>query len=189
MYSIIFHEMAHALVSYSLGDRGAKSRLTLNPMAHFDPVGLFVFLFSLIFLHIGFGWAKPVMIDPYQYPDPRKGVAMVAAAGPLTNLVLGIIFAFLHLKTGLLLFGILTTSNNLLALFNLLPIPPLDGSRIVNYFFPYYQYKLVRFWYNLSGLGKLFVIVVGIYLFQSLLISTTLLLTKLEFECLKSILF
>lgn len=129
------HEFAHAYVADRLGDPTPRSqgRLTLNPLAHLDLVG------SLLILVAGFGWAKPVQINPMNFRDWRRDTIMVAAAGPLANLTL--LFALgVPYKLGMLAFGgsgvdllLLMTIriNAMLAVFNLLPVPPLDGSKIL----------------------------------------------------------
>jgi len=129
------HEFAHAYVADRLGDPTPRSqgRLTLNPLAHLDLVG------SLLILLAGFGWAKPVPINPLNLRDRRRGLILVAAAGPLANITL--LFALgVPYKLGLLDVGgaavdrlLMTTIriNAMLAVFNLLPVPPLDGSKIL----------------------------------------------------------
>lgn len=131
------HEWAHAKAADVMGDPTPRGlgRLTLNPLAHVDPVGLF-----LLFL-AGFGWAKPVPVNPYNFADPRRGMMLVAAAGPLSNVVLAYLTLALTqiLGPGVIPFGSLGyialqqfyLFNLVLAVFNLLPIPPLDGSKIL----------------------------------------------------------
>ena len=139
LIAIPAHEAAHAWVSYRLGDDTAKraGRLSLNPLAHFDPLGAICMIF------VGVGWAKPVGINPYRFRNPKKGMALSAAAGPLCNLVLAffsLIFykliyylapvtTFWQLAFNFFYFMVLLNIN--LAVFNLLPVPPWDGSRIV----------------------------------------------------------
>jgi len=129
------HEFAHAYVADRLGDPTPRSqgRLTLNPLAHLDLLG------SLLILLAGFGWAKPVQINPMNFRDWRRDSILVAAAGPLANVTL-LFFLGVPYKLGLLELGgvgpdrlLLTTIriNAMLAVFNLVPVPPLDGSKIL----------------------------------------------------------
>jgi Zn-dependent protease len=142
--SLTLHELAHGLAAYKLGDRTAKDmgRLTLNPIVHLDPLGsLFLALtyFGGSFL---FGWAKPVPVDPRNLrTSPQVGMALVGAAGPATNFVLALIAGAVFAHTNLTgdaftLLGYAITINIILGVFNLFPIPPLDGSRIIAGFMP-----------------------------------------------------
>ncbi len=140
LFSIIIHEIAHGSVAYSLGDHTAKNegRLTLNPLKHLDPFGS-VILPLLLFITrspVLFGYAKPVPINPYNFRDQKWGSLKVAAAGPAANFSIAIIFGllvrFLNLPESFSNFFIIITFYNiLLGLFNLVPIPPLDGSHIL----------------------------------------------------------
>jgi Zn-dependent protease len=141
LLGIILHEVAHGWVAYRLGDPTAKmmGRLTLNPRAHFDPIG------ALMFLFIGFGWAKPVPINPSNFRDRRAGMAISAIAGPLANLAQLIAWSALFHAYRLLALGpsiildVLVYGvwiNAILMIFNLIPIPPLDGSRILAWMLP-----------------------------------------------------
>ncbi|MBQ6706844.1 MAG: site-2 protease family protein [Clostridia bacterium] len=139
------HELAHAFAAHKLGDDTAKwnGRLTLNPMAHLDLQG------TLMLVLFGVGYARPVPINPYNFRNPRKGMALSALAGPVSNLLMAVlsvgvfrlcvalipnamVLAYLYL----ILIDVFAWINIRLAVFNLLPIPPLDGSKIFGYFLP-----------------------------------------------------
>jgi Zn-dependent protease len=148
---IICHEVAHGYVSYLLGDPTAKNagRLTLNPLKHLDLVGTLVFLITRMI-----GWAKPVPINPSYYQNPRKGIVLVSIAGPATNFVLAALFYFLYRGlaavimtsdpqlAGYVIYPIVniaaagTIINIILGIFNLIPIPPLDGSKVLAVILP-----------------------------------------------------
>jgi len=145
------HEFAHALAAYRLGDSTAKlfGRLTLNPVAHFDPLGGILLAVSFIRSGFGFGWAKPTPVNPSNLAGGRRGEAMVAAAGPVSNLVLAaaaalplrFIFATPQLSEQIpgivvLVLYLFVYINLVLMIFNLLPIPPLDGSKVLFAFLP-----------------------------------------------------
>ena len=147
--SIIIHEIAHGFVAHRFGDPTAKSlgRLSLNPIVHIDPIGTLLLPALLIATSspILFGWAKPVPINTRYFKNPERDMMFVALAGPLSNLTLASIAAFLYKSSFILNFSspflskiILATIviNVLLAIFNLYPIPPLDGSRILHFFLP-----------------------------------------------------
>ncbi|HEV8353949.1 MAG TPA: site-2 protease family protein [bacterium] len=127
------HEFAHAYVADRLGDPTprAMGRLTLNPLAHLDPIG------SIMILLAGFGWAKPVQINPAYFTDWRRDSILVAVAGPLANVtlvfLLGLPFKLDLVEPGVVrnLLGMVIQINAMLAVFNLIPIPPLDGSKVV----------------------------------------------------------
>lgn len=152
LIAITFHEFAHGYVAYKLGDNTAKNegRLSLNPLAHLDPIGTLMLLFA------GFGWGKPVQVNPANYTrkiSMEKGEAIVSAAGPIMNIILAFIFSliycalykfagisFLSSTVGgviMLLISATISTNIGLGVFNLIPLPPLDGSKIIMPFLPY----------------------------------------------------
>ena len=134
------HECAHAWSAYKLGDDTAKKegRMTLSPLAHIDPFGAILLLFC------GFGWAKPVPVNPNNFKEPRKGMMLTAIAGPLSNLIaalLGMIafqlcykYGSIETLTDMLYYFVIININ--LFVFNMIPVPPLDGSRVLTYFLP-----------------------------------------------------
>ena len=141
LYSVIFHELAHGWVAYKMGDPTAKmlGRLTLNPVKHLDPLG------TLLLLIIGFGWAKPVPVNLGNIPtnQRRKGIILVSAAGITANIICAFIALLLlqllaptHDDIMYKILNLLAYINILLAAFNLIPIPPLDGSKILMGFAP-----------------------------------------------------
>lgn len=152
LIAITFHEYAHAWTAYKLGDDTAKSqgRLSLNPLKHMDPIGIVMLLF------LGFGWGRPVEIDSRNFNrniSVRKAEAIVSIAGPLANVILAIVFSAIYgalikfnaltsmdTRTALTIITILQSiiSINIgLGVFNLIPLPPLDGSKVLSYFLPY----------------------------------------------------
>ena len=149
------HEYAHALIATKLGDQTPRlaGRLTLNPMAHISPMGaIMIFLF-------GFGYAKPVSVNPRNFKDAKKGMALTAIAGPISNLIMGFVFIVLAtiysnlfyaetiIFSAIFYFLYFAGKINVnLAVFNLLPIPPLDGSRILQLLIPAkYYYKFLEY--------------------------------------------
>lgn len=158
-FSIVFHECAHGLMAERHGDPTARDagRITLNPIPHLDPIGSILLPGIMILMSLAgapliiFGWAKPVPINPYNLNDPKRDMMWIGLAGPATNLgiaiFLSLIFRLLirapSLAATLLFYGV--TINLILAFFNLIPIPPLDGSRILTGLLPEeYAYKLSR---------------------------------------------
>lgn len=173
-----FHEWAHAFTAYKLGDTSIKSRgrLTLNPLDHIDPIG------ALLIILVGFGWAKPVPVDDRNFKNPKVGMGITALAGPLANfaaalaggLILNALFTFAYsfitantIGSYIYLFlSYYIVLNICLAVFNLVPIPPLDGSKILFMFLPdkwvynLYKYENVFFgvllilvWFDILPLG------------------------------------
>lgn len=143
IFSVIVHEVFHGLMAEKCGDPTAREegRLTLNPLPHLDPFGSILMPLFAFISHIPVpGWAKPVPINPYNFNNPRKDIMKVALAGPLSNIGLAIISSII-LRSPIIppfsplehLLFCFVIANILLALFNLLPIPPLDGSRIIDY--------------------------------------------------------
>ncbi len=177
-FSIVIHEVAHGSVALHLGDPTAKyaGRLTLNPLKHIDPFGTILLPAMLLFFTAGqgpiFGWAKPVPINPFNFTDKKWGIVKVSIAGPLTNFLVAIIFGlairFIELpETLFVLFSIITIYNFLWGIFNLVPIPPLDGSHILFSFLParFARFKFVMHQYGMflliffiffGGLGLVF---------------------------------
>lgn len=160
LVALTIHEYAHGYVAYKLGDDTAKSlgRLSLNPIKHLDPFG------ALCMVLFHFGWAKPVPIDPRNFKNPRKGFAITALAGPATNIIVGFFTAFFvllcsmtfkvsnnaflnNLQLNTLQFLIYFFSINIgLGVFNLIPIPPFDGSRILNVILPkQWYFKVMKY--------------------------------------------
>ena len=163
LLAITFHEFAHGYAAYRLGDPTAKNygRLSLNPIKHLDPLGTIALLF------IGFGWAKPVPINPIYFKDQKKGTALVGLAGPLANLILAFISLILfkmffntiyildassdvflqHMgRNFIIMLNYVLMYNIWLAVFNLIPIPPLDGSKIfISVMPPRIHYNILRY--------------------------------------------
>lgn len=176
--SIVIHELAHGSMALHLGDQTAKDagRLTLNPLKHIDPVGTILFPLILLVVTLGkgpiLGWAKPVPINPLNFRDQKWGTLKVAAAGPCTNLLIAIIFGllirFFNLPSSyLMLFSIIALYNFAWAIFNLIPIPPADGSHIVfallgerfssaKFFLQQYGFFILIFFLFFGGLNLVF---------------------------------
>lgn len=160
--SVVIHEVSHGYVAGLFGDPTARlaGRLTLNPIKHLDPVGSFIVPVASYFLGgFIFGWAKPVPYNPYNLSNQKWGTALVAAAGALSNLFIAIVFGLiirfadpLGITSGAFIniAGIVVLLNIILAVFNLIPIPPLDGSKVLFALLPYnmryIQEFLERYW-------------------------------------------
>jgi Zn-dependent protease len=176
LFSVIIHEVAHGYAALMQGDRTAEyeGRLTLNPISHIDPVG--TILLPLLSLTLGgflFGWAKPVPYNPYNLRNQRWGEAIVAIAGPLSNILLALIFGFIirfyiipsgNIEGGFaLLSDVIVRVNIVLAIFNLMPIPPLDGSKILSAVLPA---GFMRIREGIEKFGFLGVIIFLVFIWQ-----------------------
>lgn len=136
--SMVLHELAHALVATWLGDPTPREhgRLTLNPVSHLDPLGTAMFGITFWLSSFMFGWAKPVIVQPGYFRRPKEGMGLVAVAGPVTNFLIALacvaVLVHVDVSDGTVeVLALLYQVNVILGVFNLLPIPPLDGSRIV----------------------------------------------------------
>ena len=154
MISLTFHEFCHGYVAYLLGDPTAKNagRLTINPLKHLDPIGLICMVIAR------FGWAKPVPVNMYYFKKPKRDMAIVAVAGPLSNLLLGFVciffyyllilyapeYAFLQAMAEFIATVAILSVG--FAVFNMIPLPPLDGSRLLGLILPgHLYYKLMQY--------------------------------------------
>lgn len=161
--AMVVHEYSHARVAYALGDYTPQlqGRLTLNPVAHVDPIGL------LMLFIVHFGWAKPVQINPMNFSNPRRDDILVSLAGPASNLITAFIFTIMlvlmvkfHIpfSEGLLVvFKLIIIYNINFAIFNMLPIPPLDGSHILRNVLPY---EMARAYEQLERYSFVFLILI-----------------------------
>lgn len=174
IFSVIFHEVSHGFMADWLGDPTARlqGRLTLNPLKHIDPVGSIIVPIITSLAHFTFGWAKPVPYNPYNLKNRRQGEFLIALAGPVSNLLLAGIFAIIIRLTSA---GLTTVTpflevavyivliNLVLAIFNLIPIPPLDGSKLLLAFLPN-QYGRLR--HSLEQFGPFLILVVVLVVWQ-----------------------
>lgn len=182
LIALSIHEFSHGYAAYKLGDRTAyeAGRLTLNPIKHLDPFG------AVCMLLFHFGWAKPVPIDPRYFKKPKRDFAISALAGPLSNIILGFLAAPLYLlglkgflsAEGFLetflynltyLLAVFHSINIGLGIFNLLPIPPFDGSRILNVILPERLYFKIMRYERKIYLGVLIWLLGGVYVYRFLL--------------------
>lgn len=179
LFSAVIHEVAHGLTAYKLGDNTAKlaGRLTLNPIKHIDPFGSIIlpFLISLLPGNFIIGWAKPVPYNPFNLKNPEKGAAQIAFAGPLSNILIAILFGIIiriintssiplnDFTSQFYSFLILIVLINIsLAIFNLIPIPPLDGSKIMQFLIPEKFYSLKAFFSENNPYG-FFILIIFIF--------------------------
>lgn len=178
------HEYAHALVATKLGDQTARlsGRLTLNPLAHIDPIG------AIMILLAGFGYAKPVPVNIRNFKDRKVGMALTAIAGPISNLIMGFLSLVLlrllmfvmpesTVKEVIYLFLIFSAGINInLAVFNLLPIPPLDGSRLATLFLP------DRIYYKIMQYERYIILVVLVLMLTGVLTTPLVIISNFIFD-------
>lgn len=187
LFSVVIHEVAHGYMAESLGDDTARNagRLTLNPIPHLDLFGSILLPALLVFSGTPFiiGWAKPVPYNPYKlHKDPKFGPLKVALIGPAVNIFLAIIFGLI-MRLALpvlsefimMAFGFVVFINILLAVFNLLPIPPLDGSKILTILLPHPYSLMVQ----QVGLAGIFLVVLFLVFFSGFIFGSTAFLTEL----------
>lgn len=178
IFSIVIHEVAHGLSAYKLGDPTAKQlgRLSMNPIKHLDFMGSFLVpLFSYIFGGFVFGWAKPVPYNPYNIRNQKWGPAIVAASGPLSNLAVALFFGlglrffnYLPYNAGLAI-ALIVYINLMLFVFNLMPVPPLDGSKVIVPFLPY-RYEKMLIEVERYGLFLVFMFIMFVFPFVAKII-------------------
>jgi len=168
LFSAVFHEYAHAWMANYLGDSTAKDagRLTLNPLRHIDLLGTVVIpLLLLTISSVFIGWAKPVPYNPYNLKDPRRGSILIGLAGPAANFILAVVFGlglrFYHPAGISNFFSLVVMVNLFLGLFNLIPVPPLDGSKVFTWLFPSVLTEQRTMYYSL---GIFVALIVALYL-------------------------
>jgi len=182
IFSVIFHEVAHGFVADRLGDPTARlaGRLTLNPIKHIDPVGSILVPLVTSLFGFAFGWAKPVPYNPYNLKNRRSGEFLIAAAGPASNFFLALVFGTIMrfvaagitdqatataMAPFMTVLSYIVVINIVLAIFNLIPLPPLDGSKFLFSVMPQ-QYGRLR--YIMESYSFIFVLIVVFFLWQLL---------------------
>lgn len=174
IFSIIIHELAHGFMADYLGDPTARlqGRLTLNPIKHLDPVGSIVVPLITSLSGFTFGWAKPVEYNPYNLKNKRKGEFLIALAGPVSNLVIALIFGtIIRFSVGDLssltpfidFCAYIVVINLVLAIFNLIPLPPLDGSKLM---FAWLPQQYGKFRQMLELYSPIFILIVVFFLWK-----------------------
>ncbi len=156
--SITFHEAAHAWVADKLGDPTARyqGRISLNPLDHIDPIGTVILPLIMIISGLpAFGWAKPTPFNPWNLKNPKRDAALISIAGPISNFIAAIIFAIIFRLTGSEIIAAIVQLNLVLAIFNLIPIHPLDGFKVVGGFLPKSIYLQ---WLEFERFGPIFLI-------------------------------
>ena len=172
LIALSVHEAAHALIALRLGDSTASDngRVSLNPLAHLDPIG------TILLLFVAFGWGKPVPVNPQNLRNPKRDSLLIALAGPISNLLIAVILAGVFrftkqsasapLQTLILVTGYF---NLLLLFFNLIPIPPLDGSKVIALFAPASLYDFLERYGYIFLLIIIFMSIGGVSLFSYLI--------------------
>ena len=173
IFSVIIHEVSHGYMADTLGDPTPRlqGRLTLNPLKHIDPVGsVIVPIMTWVLAHFTFGWAKPVVYNPYNLKNKRRGEFLIALAGPASNLIIALIFGTIIRFTFdgsptpfIQISGYIVGINIILAVFNLIPLPPLDGSKLLFSLLPqqYGKFRMV-----LEAYSSLFALIVVFFLWK-----------------------
>lgn len=157
-FSITFHEAAHAWVADRLGDPTARyqGRISLNPLDHIDPLGTVILPLILIIAGLpAFGWAKPTPFNPWNLSNPKRDAALISLAGPVSNLIIALSFALLYRLTSFELLIAVVQLNLVLAVFNLIPIHPLDGFKVIGGLLPKSTYLQ---WMEFEKFGPFFLI-------------------------------
>jgi len=170
LIALTIHEAAHAWAANYLGDPTARlmGRLSLNPLVHLDPTGTLVFIITAI-AGFPFGWGKPVQFDPYNLANPKRDAALISLAGPVSNLILASLLSLLLRVLPFGPFAILIEINVSLAIFNLIPIHPLDGGKILVALLPDRPGRQYDLFLNRYGIFLLLILILPIVNGQSLL--------------------